>query len=99
MFTFISPLNQYLANLLKLAKYEYDEATKTWCAYIDEFPGIYAQQSTIEETRKELEEMLEEYILLNLAEGLPLPNFNKLSGIKFKKHVEAKINQTVRVCA
>ena len=76
------PLRRYMENLLKFAAYEYSKETKSWCAYIETFPGVCAQQDTVEETREELAGMLEEYVLINLEKGLPLPHFKEFADVK-----------------
>lgn len=45
---------KYLNKMLKKAKYEYDQATNSWCASVDELPGVYSQAHTIEDARSEL---------------------------------------------
>jgi len=97
MWDIYSPLKRYIDHLLQLAKYEYSKDIQSWCAYIEEFPGIYAQKNTVEETRKELEEMLKEFIFINLAKGLPLPHFGEFSNIK--EYVTINSNQPQRACA
>ncbi|OGD32402.1 hypothetical protein A3C91_04880 [Candidatus Azambacteria bacterium RIFCSPHIGHO2_02_FULL_52_12] len=92
---------RYKEHLLKSAHYEYSKETDDWCAYIEAFPGVYAQQDTVEEARKELDEILEEYILLNLAKGLPLPHFEKFAGVEIghKKYAKIKSRQSERAYA
>jgi predicted RNase H-like HicB family nuclease len=70
---------KYIENLLRKAEYEYDEKTKSWCASIEDLPGVYAQADTVEEVREQLAEVIEDYILINLQEKQPLPGFKKLS--------------------
>jgi len=68
-------LTNYINKMLKKANYEYDSATNSWCASVDELPGVYAQADTIEEARSELAEVIEEYVFVSLQEGHPLPEF------------------------
>ena len=68
-------LNKYINKMLKKAKYEYDSVTSSWCASVDELPGVYAQADTIEDARSELAEVIEEYVFVSLQEGHPLPEF------------------------
>ena len=72
-------ITQYIENLLRKAKYEYDEKTKSWCASLKELPGAYAQADTVEEVRSQLAEVIEDYILVSLRERQILPGFKKLS--------------------
>ena len=74
---------QYVEDMLRKAKYEYDKQTNSWCAAVNELPGAYAQADTIEDVRSELAEIIEEYILVSLQEGHPLPGFKD-----FRKTVE-----------
>lgn len=69
----------YIENILKKADYEYDKETKSWCASIRELPGAYAQADTVEETREQLAEVIEDYILISLQEKHFLPGFKHLS--------------------
>lgn len=68
---------QYIEKMLVKADYEFDPKTKSWCARIDELPGVYAQADTVEEVRTQLAEVIEEYILVSLQKGHPLPDFRK----------------------
>jgi len=72
-------LIKYLNKMLKKAKYEYDHATNSWCASVDELPGVYSQADTIEDARSELGEVIEEYVFVSLQEGHPLPEFRNFS--------------------
>ncbi len=72
-------INSYIEKLLKKANYEYDKKTKSWCASVDILPGAYAQADTVEEVRNQLAEVIEDYILVSLAEKQKLPNFKKLA--------------------
>lgn len=70
---------KYIENLLKKAKYEYDDATNSWCASIDELPGAYAQADSVEEARNELASVVEDYIFVSLYERQQLPNFKRFA--------------------
>ena len=65
----------YIEAMLRQANYEFDEQTKSWCASIDALPGAQAQADTVEDVRAELAEVIEEYVLVSLQEGHPLPEF------------------------
>ena len=45
----------------------------TFYAEIPGFDGVYANTETLEASREELEEVLEEWILLRVSKHLPLP--------------------------
>lgn len=68
-------LVNYINKMLKKASYEYDSVTNSWCASVDDLPGVYAQADTIEDARSELAEIIEEYVFVSLQEGHPLPEF------------------------
>lgn len=84
-------ITSYIEKLLKKADYEYDEETKSWCASVDELPGVYAQANTIEEVRQELTEVIEDYIIESLRENHKLPNFS----IKYKNPLNAALTANV----
>lgn len=68
-------LIKYINKMLKTADYEYDSATNSWCASVDELTGVYAQADTIEDVRSEVAEIIEAYVFVSLQEGHPLPEF------------------------
>ncbi|RLC33455.1 MAG: type II toxin-antitoxin system HicB family antitoxin [Candidatus Nealsonbacteria bacterium] len=70
-------ITQYIENLLRKAEYEYDKETGSWCASVADLPGVYAQGDTVEETREQLAEVIEDYILVSLREKQRLPGFKK----------------------
>ena len=69
-------LSKFVEKLLTQAKYEYDESVKRWAAWIDKLPGIYAQGRSVEEVRRELASILEEYVLIGIREGKQIPGFS-----------------------
>ena len=40
-------LIKYINKMLKKATYEYDSVTHSWCASLDELPGVYAQATLL----------------------------------------------------
>ena len=68
-------LLKYINRMLKRATYEFDSDTDSWCASIDDLPGVYVQADTIENTRSQLAEVIEAYVFVSLQEGHPLPEF------------------------
>ncbi len=78
-------LIKYINKMLKKANYEYDLATNSWCANVDELPGVYAQADTIEDVRSELAEIIEEYVFVSL-QGEKLSVFHTPSGLLSKKN-------------
>lgn len=76
--------SKYIEKMLARASYEYDEAVKQWAAWIEELPGVYAQGNTVEETRATLASVLEDYVLVSVAEKKRIPHF------AFAKRLHAK---------
>jgi len=77
---------KYVEKMLRQANYEFDDRTNSWCASVDKLPGVYAQSDTVEGVRAELAEVIEEYVLVSLQEGHPLPKFKN-----FRKKTKAAI--------
>ncbi len=76
--------------MLTKATYKYDESVKRWAAWINEVPGVYAQAPTIEEARKDLASVLEDYVLVSLSEGKRVPGFNFVFPRLSQRRVHAK---------
>ena len=70
-----STFSKYIERMLAKATYEYDESVKQWAAWVGDMPGVYAQAPTVEETRRELSSVLEDYVLVSLSEGKRIPGF------------------------
>ena len=73
-------LNEYIKATLKLADYKKLE-DGMWFSEIPGFDGVWANAQSIEECRKELSEVLEEWVLLKLTDGDSIPS---ISGIDIK---------------
>jgi predicted RNase H-like HicB family nuclease len=66
-------LFEYIQNALAEARYKIlDDGT--WFAEIPGFEGVWANGKTVEECRKELIEVLEEWFVLKLKDGDPMPS-------------------------
>lgn len=72
-------LTQYLQAAMRKAKYEILEGDEGYYGEIPGFQGVYSNAKTLEECRELLEEVLEDWVFLNIADRTPLP---KLSGVK-----------------
>ncbi len=70
-------LVNYCENALKKAQYK-QLSDQTWFAEIEGFQGVWGQGLTIEECRNDLLEVLEEWIILKLQDGDPLPIVNDI---------------------
>jgi predicted RNase H-like HicB family nuclease len=70
-------LFEYIQGALENAEYKkLDDGT--WFAEIPGFDGVWANKKTVEECRKELVEVLEEWLILKLRDGDPIP---KVKGV------------------
>ena len=66
-------LTDYVRGALRQARYEILPDDGSFYGEIPGFDGVYANASTLEACREELEEVLEEWILLRVSRHLPLP--------------------------
>jgi len=73
-------LNQYIQKALERAEYKRLD-DQTWFAEIPGFAGVWANAPTVEICRKELVEVLEEWVLLKLRDNDPIP---VIDGIEIK---------------
>ncbi len=71
-------LLEYIQKALEKAEYKKLE-DGTWFSEISGFEGVWANGKTVEECRKELVEVLEEWLILKLRDGDPVPT---VKGIK-----------------
>lgn len=71
--------------MLQRAEYKFDESVNEWAGWINGAPGIYAQGKHIESVRRELAEMLEEYLFASVLEGQRVKGFD----IKIYAHAKA----------
>ena len=67
----------YVRFAMQQARYEILADDGTYYAEIPGFRGVYANAPTFEACRKELEEVLEEWILLRVAKHLSLPAIDR----------------------
>ncbi len=65
-------LVEYIQGALGNAEYKRLE-NGTWFAEIPGFKGVWANGKTVEECRKELVEVLEEWLILKLRDADPVP--------------------------
>lgn len=72
-------LTQYIKAAMHKATYEILENHEGFYGEIPGFQGVYSNAPTLEECRDLLEEVLEDWVFLNIAERTPLP---KVSGIR-----------------
>ncbi|MBI4865152.1 MAG: type II toxin-antitoxin system HicB family antitoxin [Candidatus Riflebacteria bacterium] len=65
-------LIRYVTSLMRTAHYEKLEDGRYY-GEIAECPGVWSEETTLESCRETLQEVLEEWILLKLRAGDPLP--------------------------
>lgn len=66
-------LTTYLGAAMSQGKYDILSEDGSFYGEIPGFDGVYANADTLEECRRELEEVLEEWILFRVSRNLPLP--------------------------
>ena len=76
-------LVEYIQAALEKAEYKKLE-DGSWFAEIQGFEGVWANSKTVEGCRKELIEVVEEWLILKLRDGDPIPDVNG-RGIKVKE--------------
>jgi predicted RNase H-like HicB family nuclease len=66
-------VSEYVTAALHKAHYEILTEDGSYYGEIPGFEGVYANAQTLEACREELREVLEEWILVRVSRGLPLP--------------------------
>ena len=66
-------LMKYIQSALRQAKYEILDDDGSFYGEIPACNGVYANATTLEECREQLEEVLEEWILFSVYKNLELP--------------------------
>ena len=79
-------LTAYIQAALREARYEIIEEDGMIYGAIPETPGVWAQAETLEACREELQSVLEDWILVGLRLGDPLP---PLGGIDLNTRLAA----------
>lgn len=74
-------LLEYVENTMKKAKYEILSDDHSYYGSIPGFKGVWANATTLEKCRRELQETLEEWLLVRLRKDLSIP---KIKGIDLK---------------
>ena len=72
-------LTDYIHAAMRQAHYEILEDDGPFYGEIPGFDGVWANSSTLERCRDELEEVVEGWIVLSLSRNLPLPTVDGLS--------------------
>ncbi|AKB36464.1 hypothetical protein MSSAC_1874 [Methanosarcina siciliae C2J] len=66
-------LIQYIHAALERAQYEIIDDEEPYYGEVPELEGVWATGKTLEECRRNLEEVIDEWIVIRLRNGLPLP--------------------------
>ena len=66
-------LTEYIETAMRKAKYEILSDDHTFYGYIPGFDGVYANAEDLETCRRELKEVMEEWIMLGISRHLALP--------------------------
>jgi len=74
-------LSKFILSAMKKARYEILKDDNTFYGEIPGFEGVYANSSTLEKCREELEEVLEEWLFFRISRNLPIP---EVDGIELK---------------
>ena len=77
-------LTEYIQKALEEAEYK-KLADGTWFAEIPCFQGVWANGKTVEECRKELIDVLEEWLILKIKDGDKLPVIKRKYKIAFRQ--------------
>jgi predicted RNase H-like HicB family nuclease len=65
--------SEFVNTTMTLAQYERDEESGVWCAFVDELPICWSQGDTVEDARRVLHEVVEEWLVLSLEQGDAIP--------------------------
>ena len=66
-------IREYIAAAMNRATYEILPDDGTYYGEVPGFEGAYANAPQLEECRNLLEEVLEEWLLLSISKGFPIP--------------------------
>ncbi|HHV81773.1 MAG TPA: type II toxin-antitoxin system HicB family antitoxin [bacterium] len=78
-------LSEYIEEALKRAHYEFIEDEESFYGEIKELPGVWATGQTLEECRENLRGVLEEWIVLSLRRGIPIPKIGDFTICEFQE--------------
>ena len=70
-------LIQYIQAALEKAGYDIIDDEETYYGEVPELEGVWATGTTLEECRRNLEEVIDEWVIFRLRNGLPLPRIGE----------------------
>ncbi len=72
-------LIQYIQAALEHDKYEIIEDEEPYYGEVPELQGVWASGKNLEECRKNLEDVIDEWIIIRLKKGLSIPPIGNLN--------------------
>lgn len=81
-------ITEYIKSALARATYEIIKDEEPYYGEIPDLQGVWASGKTLEDCRRNLAETVEDWILLSVANGLPIPPLGDTS-IRLPKKVAA----------
>lgn len=80
-------ITEYITKALEKAHYEILADDGTYYGEIPDCPGVYANAESLEQCRRELGEVLEEWILFRVHQRLPIPRIDDVEIVVRKEDV------------
>ncbi len=74
-------LRQYIQTAMDRARYEILKDDGSYYGEVPDCAGVYANEATLEDCRRELESVLEDWILFRVSRNLSLP---EIAGLKLE---------------
>jgi len=68
---------EYIHAALARAEYEIIDDEEPFYGEIKDLPGVWATGKTLEDCRKNLQEVLDGWIIIHLRRGLPIPTLGE----------------------
>lgn len=72
-------LVEYINTSLSNAHYEIIQDEEPYYGEIPDLPGVYATGITLEECRKNLAEVIDNWLIIRLRRGMPIPPIQGIS--------------------
>jgi predicted RNase H-like HicB family nuclease len=72
-------LTEYIQEALNRAHYEMIADEEPFYGQVPDLQGVWATGKTLEECRARLAEVIEDWLLLSIARGLPIPPLGRAS--------------------
>jgi predicted RNase H-like HicB family nuclease len=69
----------YIQEALERARYELIDDEEPYYGEVPELPGVWATGKTMEICRRHLAEAVEDWVLLSIAKGLPIPALGQIA--------------------